>query len=294
MKFIIPFVMSIVTVFTVVGCDATGKRTNGSKIAAEYDELKKMSVSQTKDTSSINTHADSIIKNSEEIKTETAAGTLTTDSVAKVSSLATDSKNSAVAIHESVANIQKDNATILHAAESLKNVEAEKQKLVAENTTLKQKVTDIAVKTQQESINKTQTMLRTFFGIGFAIILIGALLWVKGSGNLGMVVVGIGFLMVSIASAGIYYLDIMAKIGLFVFLGLFIPLIYFMIREVFNLDRSNKENVELIDKTKDYLPVESREKIFGALSQPVVIPLAQQIQSKDTQMRVRKIRKKKV
>lgn len=165
------------------------------------------------------------------------------------------------------------------------------QRLETENNKLKSQ----DAKSRQEGIQSLYNSLKFIFGLGVIVIIAGVCLTFFINKKLGYTLVGIGIISLALAAGAIYYLQAIAIVSVIILIvGVLVStglLVYSLIKEskkakVF--EQATTENVELIEKIKEDLSPDLREKVFG---KNMVPGLVDDIQDETTKKIVDNIRK---
>lgn len=140
------------------------------------------------------------------------------------------------------------------------------------------------------SLAETQKLIRIFWAIGFAMIVVG-LVVTYFYRLVGGLILCAGFIAVGLASAHQYYQQEIASIGLAVFvLGMvtsIVSVVYFLMKAK-NTENAVKDNVKLLEQIKIEIPEETKQKIFGDDG------IARNLQTASTKKLVKEIRSKLV
>jgi len=178
-------------------------------------------------------------------------------------------EGSAEAIKESVDDAQKENIRIDEALEDLESANARVSAAVGQIEELEELIQEYEQSDREirkEAIENLYEYLTLFFAVGFAMIIGGVFVMFWVSRRLGGTILAIGFLTIGLATASQYYMEEIAQIGLYVFVGGFLltaTIVGFMLLNGKNNEKALAEIVELIEEMKDHLSDEERKEIFG-------------------------------
>ena len=202
-------------------------------------------------------------------------------------------EDSAEIIKETVDNSQKEQIRI---DESLEDLEQANDRVAAavgqieELEDLVQEYEQSDREIRKEALENLHENITLFFTVGFAMIVGGAFVMFWVSRRLGGTLLAIGFLTVGLATASQYYMEEIAQIGLYVFVGGFlltVVIVGFMLLNGKNYEKAIEEIVELIEEMKDHLDDEERKEIFGRdgfasrLQSPMTKKIVSQIKIKN-------------
>ena len=202
-------------------------------------------------------------------------------------------ENSAEEIKETVDDAQKEQIRI---DESLEDLEAANNRVAAAVGQIEQ-LEDLVAEYEQsdrevrkEALENLYENIALFFTIGFALIVGGVFVMFWVSRKLGGTILAIGFLTVGFATASQYYLEEMAQIGLYIFIGGFLltaVIVGFMLLNGKHNEKALYEIVELIEEMKEHLNTKERKEIFGRdgfasrLTSPMTKKIVSQIKIKN-------------
>jgi Fe2+ transport system protein B len=202
-------------------------------------------------------------------------------------------EDSAEAIKETVDNSQKEQIRIDESLEDLEQANNRVAAAVGQIEELEDLVTEYEQsdrEVRKEALENLYENIALFFTIGFALIVGGVFVMFWVSRRLGGTILAIGFLTVGFATASQYYLEEMAQVGLYIFIGGFLlttVIVGFMLLNGKHNEKALFEIVELIEEMKEHLDDEEREEIFGRdgfasrLTSPMTKKIISQIKIKN-------------
>ena len=178
-------------------------------------------------------------------------------------------EDSAEGIKETVDDAQKEQIRIDESLEDLEQANNRVAAAVGQIEELEELVKEYEQsdrEVRKEALENLYENIALFFTIGFALIVGGAFVMFWVSRKLGGTILAIGFLTVGFATASQYYLEEMAQVGLYVFVGGFlltVVIVGFMLLNGKNNEKAILEIVQLVEAMKDKLTDEERKAIFG-------------------------------
>ena len=178
-------------------------------------------------------------------------------------------EDSAEAIKETVDDAQQEQIRIDEALEDLEQANNRVSAAVGQIEDLEDLVTEYEQsdrEVRKEALENLYENIALFFTVGFALIVGGAFVMFWVSRKLGGTILAIGFLTVGFATASQYYLEEMAQVGLYVFVGGFlltVVIVGFMLLNGKNNEKAMLEIVQLVEAMKDKLTEKERKEIFG-------------------------------
>jgi len=202
-------------------------------------------------------------------------------------------ENSAEAIKEHVDNAEKEQIRIEESLEDLETANARVAAAVGQIEELEDLVTEYEQsdrEVRKEALENLYENIALFFTIGFALIVGGVFVMFWVSRKLGGTILAIGFITVGFATASQYYLEEMAQVGLYVFIGGFLltaVIVGFMLLNGKHNEKALFEIVELIEEMKEHLDDAERKEIFGRdgfasrLTSPMTKKIISQIKIKN-------------
>jgi hypothetical protein len=119
---------------------------------------------------------------------------------------------------------------------------------------------------RREALENLYEYLTLFFAVGFAMIVGGVFVMFWVSKKLGGTILAIGFLTIGLATASQYYMEEIAQVGLYVFVGGFLLtaiIVGFMLMNGKKNEKAIVEIVQLVESMKDKLTPKERKEIFG-------------------------------
>ena len=213
-------------------------------------------------------------------------------------------EDSAETIKETVDNSQKEQIRIDESLEDLEQANNRVAAAVGQIEELEDLVTEYEQsdrEVRKEALENLYENIALFFTVGFAMIVGGVFVMFWVSRKLGGTLLAIGFLTIGLATASQYYMQEMAQIGLYVFVGGFlltVVIVGFMLMNGKNYEKAIEEIVELIEEMKDHLDDEERKEIFGRdgfasrLQSPMTKKIVAQIKIKNNFKNLGKTKKK--
>jgi len=202
-------------------------------------------------------------------------------------------EDSAETIKETVDNSQKEQIRIDESLEDLEQANNRVAAAVGQIEELEDLVTEYEQsdrEVRKEALENLYENIALFFTIGFALIVGGIFVMFWVSRKLGGTILAIGFLTVGFATASQYYLEEMAQVGLYIFIGGFLltaVIVGFMLLNGKHNEKALLEIVELIEEMKEHLDDEERKEIFGRdgfasrLTSPMTKKIVSQIKIKN-------------
>ena len=202
-------------------------------------------------------------------------------------------EDSAETIKETVDNSQKEQIRIDESLEDLEQANNRVAAAVGQIEELEELVTEYEQsdrEVRKEALENLYENIALFFTIGFALIVGGVFVMFWVSRRLGGTILAIGFITVGFATASQYYLEEMAQVGLYIFIGGFLltaVIVGFMLLNGKHNEKALYEIVELIEEMKEHLDPEERKEIFGRdgfasrLTSPMTKKIVSQIKIKN-------------
>jgi len=202
-------------------------------------------------------------------------------------------EDSAETIKETVDNSQKEQIRIDESLEDLEQANNRVAAAVGQIEELEDLVTEYEQsdrEVRKEALENLYENIALFFTIGFALIVGGVFVMFWVSRRLGGTILAIGFITVGFATASQYYLEEMAQVGLYIFIGGFLltaVIVGFMLLNGKHNEKALYEIVELIEEMKEHLDPEERKEIFGRdgfasrLTSPMTKKIVSQIKIKN-------------
>ncbi len=178
-------------------------------------------------------------------------------------------EDSAEGIKETVDDAQKEQIRIDESLEDLEQANNRVAAAVGQIEELEELVKEYEQsdrEVRKEALENLYENIALFFTVGFALIVGGAFVMFWVSRKLGGTILAIGFLTVGFATASQYYLEEMAQVGLYVFVGGFlltVVIVGFMLLNGKNNEKAILEIVQLVEAMKDKLTDKERKAIFG-------------------------------
>jgi len=197
-------------------------------------------------------------------------------------------EDSAETIKETVDNSQKEQIRIDESLEDLEQANNRVAAAVGQIEELEELVTEYEQsdrEVRKEALENLYENIALFFTVGFALIIGGVFVTFWVNRKLGGTILAIGFLTVGFATASQYYLEEMAQVGLYVFIGGFLltaVIVGFMLLNGKHNEKALYEIVELIEEMKEHLDPEERKEIFGrdGFASRLTSPMTKKIISK--------------
>ena len=202
-------------------------------------------------------------------------------------------ENSAEVIKETVDDAQKEQVRIDESLEDLEQANNRVSAAIGQIEELENLITEYEQsdrEVRKQALENLYENIALFFTIGFALIIGGVFVTFWVNRKLGGTILAIGFLTVGFATASQYYLEEMAQIGLYIFIGGFLltaVIVGFMLLNGKHNEKALFEIVELIEEMKEHLNDEERKEIFGRdgfasrLTSPMTKKIVSQIKIKN-------------